>query len=166
VTVGERIEGALVALAPLDVSDAGAWARWLRDPDTTRYLYGRRGPPPAPSTERELRTWGRRALADPWMLVVGILERAGGSVIGNARLQLLTRGRARFSILIGEADHRGSGQGREATALLCRYAFDELGVGEIMLEVDPRNVPAVRAYEAVGFRHTRGQMMRLRRAPR
>ena len=123
-TVGERIEGALVALAPLDAADAAAWARWLRDPDTTRYLYGRRGPPPAPSTELELRTWGRRALADPWMLVVGIEERVGGTVVGNARLQLLSRRRARFSILIGEAEHRGSGQGREATALLCRYAFE------------------------------------------
>lgn len=163
-TVGERIEGALVALAPLDVSDAGAWARWLRDPDTTRYLYGRRGPPPAPSTEPELRTWGRRALADPWMLVVGIEELAGGTVIGNARLHLLSRGRARFSILIGEADHRGSGQGREATAMLCRYAFARLGIEEVTLEVDPRNVPAVRAYEAVGFRHSRGQIMRLKRA--
>jgi RimJ/RimL family protein N-acetyltransferase len=164
VTVGERIEGTLVALAPLDVSDAPAWARWLRDPDTTRYLYGRRGPPPAPSTETELRTWGRRAVADPNMLAVGIEERPGGTVIGNARLQLLARHRARFSILIGESEHRGSGQGREATALLCRYAFQRLGVAEITLEVDPRNVPAVRAYEAVGFRHARGQTMRLRRA--
>ncbi len=163
-TVGERIEGTLVVLAPLDVSDAGAWARWLRDPDTTRYLYGRRGPPPAPATEAEVRTWGRRAVSDPRMLVVGIEERAGGTVIGNARLQLLPRHRARFSILIGEAEHRGSGQGREATALLCRYAFERLGVEEIMLEVDPRNVPAVRAYHAVGFQNARGQTMRLRRA--
>jgi RimJ/RimL family protein N-acetyltransferase len=166
VTVGERIEGTLVALAPLDVSDAPSWARWLRDPDTTQYLYGRRGPPPAPATETELRTWGRRAVADPRMLAVGIEERPGRTVIGNARLQLLARRRARFSILIGEADHRGSGQGREATALLCRYAFERLGVDEIMLEVDPRNVPAVRAYEAVGFRHARGQTMRLSRESR
>jgi RimJ/RimL family protein N-acetyltransferase len=164
VTVGERIEGTLVALVPLDVSDAAAWARWLRDPDTTRFLYGRRGPPPAPSTETELRTWGRRASADPRMLAVGIEERTGGTVIGNARLQLLPRRRARFSILIGEAEHRGSGQGREATALLCRYAFERLGVDEITLEVDPRNVPAIRAYVAVGFKHGRAQIMRLTRA--
>jgi len=165
VTVGERIEGALVVLAPLDVSDAAAWARWLRDPDTTRYLYGRRGPPPAPATEAEVRTWGRRAVSDPQMLVVGI-EEPGGMVVGNARLQLMPRRRARFSILIGEAEHRGSGQGREATALLCRYAFERLGVEEILLEVDPRNVAPVRAYDAVGFQHARGQMMRLRRASR
>ena len=163
-TVGERIEGSLVALVPLDVGDAAAWARWLRDPDTTRYLYGRRGPPSTPATEAETRSWGRRAVCDPHMLAVGIVERAGGTAIGNARLQLLSRRRARLSILIGEAEHRGAGQGREATALLCRYAFERLGVREVVLEVDPRNVPAVRAYLAVGFRHGRGHMMRLRRA--
>ena len=69
-------------------------------------------------------------------------------MIGNARLQLLRRRRARFSILIGEAEHRGSGQGREATALLCRYAFDRLGV-----ERDHRSrsiratCPPIRAYQ-------------------
>src|SRR4029078_2782946 len=151
------MEGTLVVRAPVDVSDAGAWARWLRDPDTTRYLYGRRGPPPAPSTELELRTWGRRALADPLRRVAGIEERVGGTVVGNARLQLLSRRRARFSILIGEAEHRGSGQGREATALLCRYAFERLDVEQVILEVDPRNVPAIRAYEAGRFRHGRAQ---------
>lgn len=165
-TIGERIRGALVALAPLDPADAPAWERWLNDPATTRYLYGRRGPPDSVATLPELRSWGRQALADPHLVAFGIEETGGGTVIGNARLQLWAWSRARFSILIGEADHRGSGQGREATALLCRYAFEELDVGEIMLEVDPRNVPAVRAYEAVGFRHTRGQMMRLRRASR
>ena len=41
-----------------------------------------------------------------------------------------------------------------------------LDVEQVILEVDPRNVPAIRAYEAVGFRHGRGQTMRLRRASR
>ena len=150
-TVGERIEGTLVVLAPLDVSDAGAVgalaARPRYDPLPLR--------PPRPAAGAGDR--GRAAdvgpagVSDPRMLVVGIEERAGGTVIGNARLQLLPRRRARFSILIGEAEHRGSGQGREATALLCRYAFERLGVEEIMLEVDPRNVPPSRL-RAVGFR--------------
>ena len=67
-------------------------------------------------------------------------------MIGNARLQLWAFSRARFSILIGEATHRGSGQGTEATALVCRYAFERLGLREIVLDVDPRNLAAVGAY--------------------
>lgn len=165
-TLGERIDGELVALVALDAGDAAAWARWLRDPETTRYLYGRRGRPPVPASEAQVRSWGRQALADPFMLAAGIVDRAGGGVIGNTRLQLLGRGRARFSILIGEAGHRGAGQGTEATRLMCRYAFERLGVREIGLEVDPRNAAAVGAYRAAGFEHTRGHGMRLTRPAR
>jgi RimJ/RimL family protein N-acetyltransferase len=161
-TIGERIEGALVALAPLRPADAPAWARWLSDPETTRYLYGRRGPPDALATLPELRSWGRQALADPHLVAFGIEEMGAGNVIGNARLQLWAWSRARFSILIGEAAHRGGGQGTEATALVCRYAFERLGLREIVLDVDARNVPAVRAYLRVGFQPGRGDSMRLR----
>ncbi len=161
-TIGERIVGALVALAPLDPADAPAWARWLSDPDTTRYLYGRRGPPERAATVAELRSWGRQAVVDTQLVVFGIEEAGGGTVIGNARLHLWAWSRARFSILIGEAAHRGSGQGTEATALVCRYAFERLGLREVILDVDARNVPAVRAYRKVGFEPGRGDSMRLR----
>lgn len=160
-TLAERIEGRLVALAPLDVADAGRWTRWLADPETTRYLYGPGGRPRGGTTVHDTRAWGRRSLADPQMLAVGILEREGGGVIGNARLQLLRRRRARFSILIGEAAHRGGGQGTEATRLLCAYAFARMGMREVVLDVDPRNAPAVGAYRAAGFTPTRGHGMRL-----
>ena len=109
-TIGERIAGALVALAPLRPADAPLWERWLSDPVTTRYLYGRRGPPDSLATLAELRSWGRQALADPQLVAFGIEEVGEGTVIGNARLQLWAWGRARFSILIGEADHRGRGR--------------------------------------------------------
>ena len=161
-TIAERIVGALVALAPLEPADSPAWARWLSDPVTTRYLYGRRGPPDRPATLPELRSWGRQALADPNLVAFGIEEVGEGAVIGNARLQLWAFSRARFSILIGEAAHRGSGQGTEATALVCRYAFERLGLREIVLDVDPRNLAAVGAYRRVGFQHGRGDSMRLR----
>ena len=161
-TIAERIVGALVALAPLEPADSPSWARWLSDPVTTRYLYGRRGPPDRPATLPELRSWGRQALADPNLVAFGIEEVGEGAVIGNARLQLWAFSRARFSILIGEAAHRGSGQGTEATALVCRYGFERLGLREIVLDVDPRNLAAVGAYRRVGFQHGRGDSMRLR----
>jgi RimJ/RimL family protein N-acetyltransferase len=161
-TIAERIVGALVALAPLKPADAPTWARWLGDPVTTRYLYGRRGPPDRPATLPELRSWGRQALADPHLVAFGIEEVGEGTVIGNARLQLWAFGRARFSILIGEATHRGTGQGTEATALVCRYAFERLGLREIVLDVDSRNLAAVGAYRRVGFQPGRGDAMRLR----
>jgi RimJ/RimL family protein N-acetyltransferase len=162
-TIGDRIEGQLVALAPLRAADAPEWYRWLTDPETTRYLYGRRARPRTPPGVDELSDWAHRTLADPQRLAVGLEARPHGAVIGNARLVPMNRGRARYSILIGEAEHRGRGLGTEATRLLCAYGFDRLGLREIILDVDPRNAAGVAAYRRAGFAHGKGDSMYLRR---
>jgi RimJ/RimL family protein N-acetyltransferase len=164
VTIREPVCGALVCLAPLTVEDAPAWERWMADPDTTRYLYAPGDRPRQPQTEDALREWGRTMLADPHRIVFGLREREGGASIGDSRLAPGPgRGTARFSIMIGDRRYRGRGMGTEATALVCRYGFDAMGLDEIQLEVDPQNEAAVRAYETVGFVHVRRRMMRLRR---
>ncbi|MGN6378618.1 MAG: GNAT family N-acetyltransferase [Gaiellales bacterium] len=160
-TIRDRIVGELAALAPLRVEQAPDWARWLNDPDTTRYLYGRRERPPGHVSLEEMVDWGRRMLADPWRMAVAIESAADGTVVGNARLVPMLRGRARYSIVIGEADHRGRGLGTEATRLMCRLGFSHMGVREIVLDVDPRNLPAVAAYRRAGFVHGRGDSMHL-----
>lgn len=160
-TIAERIRGRLVTLAPLRIEDVELWVRWLADPDTTRYLYGRGERPSAPPNHRSLLDWGRRMLADLQRIAFG-LEDAGGRVIGNARLTPMGSRRARFSIVIGEASQRGRGAGTEATRMVCDYGFDQLGLAEIVLDVDPRNAAAVAAYRRVGFRSGRGSSMRLR----
>jgi RimJ/RimL family protein N-acetyltransferase len=161
-TIRDRIVGARTALAPLSVADAVSWARWLNDADTTRYLYSRRDRPRLSVSVDEMVDWGRRMLADPWRMAVGIEELEGGTVIGNARLVPLRRHRAQFSIVIGEARHRGRGLGTEATRLMCRLGFERMGLREVLLEVDPRNRLAVGAYRRAGFEHGRGDSMRLR----
>lgn len=136
----------------------------MADPGTTRYLYAPGDRPKQPQNEEALRDWGRTMLADPHRIVFGLRERAGGTSIGDSRLAPGPgSGRARFSIMIGDGRFRGMGIGTEATALVCRYGFEELGLDEIQLEVDPANEPAVRAYAAVGFVAVRRRLMRLRR---
>jgi len=163
VTIREPICGRLVCLVPLSTDSVGDWVRWMDDPGTTRYLYAPGERPPAPHTPSSLPDWGRRILADPERVVFGLQEREGGRLVGDARLTPAGRGRAKFSIMIGVGDFRGRGIGGEATGMVCRYGFAELQLREIMLEVDPRNEPAVRAYLANGFEHGRGNGMRLTR---
>jgi len=160
-TIRDRIVGQAAVLAPLSVDQAESWTRWLNDPDTTRYLYGRRERPPSSVTLGEMVDWGRRMLADPWRLAVAIEDPASAAVIGNARLVPMAGRRARFSILIGEAAHRGRGLGTDATRLTCTLGFRLMGVREIVLDVDPRNKPAVGAYLRAGFEPGRGDSMRL-----
>jgi RimJ/RimL family protein N-acetyltransferase len=160
-TIRDRIVGRVAALAPLRVDQADSWARWLNDPDTTRYLYGRRERPPSSVTVPEMVDWGRRMLADPWRLAAAIEDPALGAIVGNARLVPMAGRRARYSIVIGEAANRGRGLGTDATCLMCRLGFRIMGVREIVLDVDPRNKPAVGAYLRAGFEPGRGDSMRL-----
>ena len=103
-------------------------------------------------------------LADPWRMAVGLEPAGGGDVIGNARLTPHGPRRARFSIVIGEAAHRGRGLGTEATRLVAELGFERLDLREIVLDVDPRNEPARRAYLTAGFIPGRGDSMYLRRS--
>jgi RimJ/RimL family protein N-acetyltransferase len=163
-TIREPICGELVCLAPLSIDGAQDWVRWMADPQTTRYLYAPGDRPKGPFTTAAALDWGRRILADPERIVFALLEPGSDRAIGDARLMLRSRRRARFSIMIGEASARGRGLGREATELVCRFAFGQLALDRIELEVDPRNEPAIRTYLAVGFHHRRRHVMRLDRA--
>jgi RimJ/RimL family protein N-acetyltransferase len=163
VTIREPICGRGVCLVSLSAASVDEWVRWMDDPETTRYLYAPGEAPREPHTATSLLDWGRRILADPQRLVFGLEERAGGRLIGDARLTPVRGGRMKFSIMIGVSEFRGRGLGREATDLVCRYAFEQLGAAEIVLEVDPRNLAAVRAYLAVGFEHGAGPAMQLTR---
>jgi RimJ/RimL family protein N-acetyltransferase len=162
-TIREPICGELVCLGPLRVTTATDWVRWMEDPDTTRYLYAPGERPREAFTLSVALDWGRRVLADPHRLVFAITERATRRTVGDARLVPSGRRRARFSIVIGERSARGRGLGGEATALVCGYGFDQLGLEQIDLEVDPRNQAAVRAYMRVGFERTGRRTMRLTR---
>jgi diamine N-acetyltransferase len=163
VTIREPICGELVCLAPLSVRHVPEWVRWMTDPDTTRYLYAPGDEPPARHTSASLLDWGRRILADPARLVFALTEPGSDTPIGDARLGPIGGGRAKFSIMIGEAQHRGRGLGTEATRMVCDVGFGQLGLREITLQVDPRNEPAVRAYLSAGFERRRGAEMRLSR---
>ncbi|HET6848728.1 MAG TPA: GNAT family protein [Gaiellales bacterium] len=163
-TIREPICGRLVCLAPLSTESVGDWVRWMEDPDTTRYLYAPGERPAQPPTPSGLLDWGRRILSDPDRVVFALRESGSQRLIGDARLTPISRRRAKFSIMIGVGEFRGHGLGTEATALVCRYGFAQMALNEIVLDVDPRNEPAVRAYQAVGFEHHGAITMRLTRS--
>ena len=83
-----------------------------------------------------------------------VYERATGRPVGLTGLYEIEprHARASFGILIGEADCRGKGYGTEATRLTLGYAFDALGLSNVMLTAFAFNLAGIRAYEKAGFR--------------
>ncbi|MCB0878383.1 MAG: GNAT family N-acetyltransferase [Thermoleophilia bacterium] len=80
-----------------------------------------------------------------------IYERDDMRPVGRTALKKIDHrhGTATFSIYV--ADGRGRGVGTEATRLTLDWAFNHLGLVNVMLEVDGWNERAVRAYEKAGF---------------
>ncbi|HSJ56839.1 MAG TPA: GNAT family protein, partial [Anaerolineae bacterium] len=70
---------------------------------------------------------------------------------------------ARLVIGIGEPEYRGRGYGSDALRLVLRYAFRELNLERVGLNVNGNNARAIRAYEKVGFRHEGAMRRALRR---
>lgn len=76
-----------------------------------------------------------------------------GKNIGFMGLSNINRkiGNASIFILIGEDEYRGRGIGKESMDYLIKYAFDELALKSLYLQVDKTNMIAIRLYDKLGF---------------
>lgn len=61
-------------------------------------------------------------------------------------------GAGKLAIGLGEARNRSKGYGTDALHLILRYAFHELNLNRVGLNVIEYNPGAIRAYEKAGFR--------------
>jgi len=58
-----------------------------------------------------------------------------------------------FGIIIGEKIYWGQGYGSDATSSALLFAFRELNLNRVELEVFEDNLRAIRCYEKIGFQH-------------
>jgi RimJ/RimL family protein N-acetyltransferase len=159
---GNLFRGQLVRLVAPTEEDAALLARWSEDAEYLRALdsdYAR--PVSAQEVARKL---------DPEQQDANWLEfhlRAleNDRLIGFVALHTIewNNGAAMLSIGIGEPAYRGKGYGSDALHLILRYAFSELNLHRVGLDVISNNTDAIRTYEKVGFRHegsVRGAVLR------
>ncbi|APB70535.2 N-acetyltransferase [Paenibacillus polymyxa] len=139
---GERIK--LAAVREEDAEVMFKWgedAKYLRNVDTDLAL---------PYTLKQMESEGSpssnevyfrlRTLADD--VLIGFVAIHG--IEWNNRSGQLAIG-------IGNTDYRGKGFGAEAVGLILRYAFYELNLNRVGLDVIEYNTQAIRTYEKAGF---------------
>ena len=142
--------GGRISLRPLTGADAAAFVPWVNDPEVTRTLaIGARV-----MDVRAEEVFIEKTNASAHAVLFGIVVRETGRLIGSTGLdQLDFRNQsASFSIMIGEKSAWGKGYGTEATALVVQYAFGELHLNRVQLQVFEYNLRGIRVYEKVGFR--------------
>lgn len=145
--------GERVRLAQVDAQTAAeAVARWRRDSLYLRLLDDQ---PPFAISTRQLK---EMLEDDRWTTNSNnfsffILARPDDRLIGFVDLMEVrwADGDAWLGIAIGERQDWGRAYGADALRLVLRYAFDELNLHRVTLEVLGYNRRAIRAYEKVGF---------------
>jgi diamine N-acetyltransferase len=142
--VGERL-----SLRPLDRDLIDTYWRWLNDFRMTRTI-GQ----PVPYTWEQVEVEFRELSDNSTATEFTILEQASGCPIGNVAWRDIDwrNGTAEYVLFIGEADCQGKGYGTEVTRMMLNYAFNALGLHDVMLRVYEYNIGGHRAYLKAGFR--------------
>lgn len=144
--------GKRVRLRAAERDDLPTFVRWFNDPEVTQYL-AMYVPMSLALEER----WFEKILddRDSFFFVVEALVGQKPVPIGTLALVSIDwkNRNAGFGISISEKDFWGQGYGTEATRVSLRFAFHELNLKRVYLDVYDFNKRAIRSYEKAGFTH-------------
>jgi len=146
------LSGDLVRLRPQDPGDLDRYLVWLNDPEVTQFLAGavRYG-----VTREEEIEWLSRASqrTRPPEIALAIDTLAKGRHIGSIGLHGVSAAdrKASLGIVIGEKDCWSRGYGTDAIRTLLRFAFDEMNLNRVWLEVHADNARGIACYRKCGF---------------
>lgn len=143
-------QGSRVKLTAITEQDAEMYSSWSNDSEYLRNLdtdYARS------RSSEEYRSNIQATMSDLTQIEFGIRQLDNQELIGFAALHGIewNNRAAHLAIGIGDREYRGKGYGTEAMGLLLRYAFHELNLNRVGLDVNGNNAAAIRAYEKCGF---------------
>jgi RimJ/RimL family protein N-acetyltransferase len=133
---------------------ASYFSRWSRDAEYDRLLSSESAIPRSlPKVKEWYEKNRKKNPSDFYAFMIRCLE--DDRIIGETALDgvLWNQGDAFVSISIGERGSWGKGYGTDAMRIILRFAFDELNLHRVSLDVFDYNPRAIRSYEKVGFVH-------------
>jgi RimJ/RimL family protein N-acetyltransferase len=145
------IYGERVRLRAIERGDIPTFVRWFNDPEVRQYLLMYE-----PMSEAKEEQWFEEHLqSKDFIFGIEVRTDDGWVLIGNLALNNIDwkNRSATFGIVLGEKDYWGQGYGTDAARTMLKFAFEELNLHRVMLDVYDFNPRAMRCYEKVGFRH-------------
>lgn len=142
--------GKLVRLVPADLeSDSKLLAEWDHDSEYQRLLNSERA---ARFTPKQIQAFFEKEIGSMHFFMIQRLEddRKIGMIDLSGFNWLV--GNAWVGIGIGEREMWGKGHGTDAMRVLLRYAFTELNLNRVTLNVFEINQRAMASYAKAGFR--------------
>jgi ribosomal-protein-alanine N-acetyltransferase len=149
------LEGERVLLRKFDLEDAPAVYDYGSDAEVTRYLDW--GPTTTLAEAREFLQGVLLQYREGTGLVLAVVERATGLVVGNVALMGIDSRRARAEIgYVLNRGYWGRGYVTEAGRLLLEHAFREMKLDEVIAYVDPTNERSRQVLVRLGLERTPG----------
>jgi len=151
----DLFRGELVRLVAEDTdSMVKAFSHWSRNSEFTR-LAGSQ--PAIPHSARATRKWIEEN-AEPIKVdnyAFSIRTLADDRLLGDIGLDGVhwSHRESFVGIGIGDSEAWGKGYGTDAMRIILRYAFEELNLRRVSLNVFEYNPRAIRSYEKAGFKH-------------
>lgn len=145
--------GDMVRLMELDPDDVSAVvSRHSRDSEYFRLMDSY---PCSPHTKEATKKWIEKQLKDENAIAFSIRTLADDRLIGDVGLDGLfwNHGDTFLGIGVGDREFWGKGYGSDAMKIVLRYAFTELNLRRVTLNVFEYNSRAIRSYEKLGFQH-------------
>ena len=121
---------------------------WINDQEVTKYLETGF----FPTSEKQLLEFVR-STEDNNDLFLAIYDIKKNLHMGNVKLSNINwiHRTAELGIMIGDKQCWGKGYAKETISLITKYAFNKLNINKIHLGVIEENMPAIKAYQDVGF---------------
>ena len=148
----QLLQGDLVRLAAVNPeNDSKLFAKWGRDAEYLRMLDTS---PVRQWSERQYKKWFKEDLEkekrDDFLFLICTLE--NDEAIGFIELDGVhwSHGESYVGIGIGERECWSKGYGTDAMKVVLRYAFEELNLHRVSLNVFEYNQRAIHSYEKVG----------------
>lgn len=149
------LQGELVRLGALDADELSkAFTRWDRDSEFSRLLSSNA---PRLQSQKAVQKWLEHEIEEQsvnqhWFSIRAL---ADDKLLGDIDLFVYNwAGRDAFVGLgIGEREFWGKGYGTDVMRVILRYAFMEVNLNRVSLNVFEYNPRAIRSYEKAGFSH-------------
>jgi len=144
-------KGKLVRLAAIDIEKISPeLSRWLHDSEFSRL---ESTDPSSLYSPKQVQLFFEKEIKDGYHFAINTL--ADDKLIGEVGLSGFdwAARNAWVSIGLGERDYWGKGYGTDSMNLILRFAFCELNLHRVNLNVFEYNPRAIHCYEKVGFKH-------------
>ena len=145
------LKGSRVMLREYRSEDFSSIRAWVNDEATTRWMSTRFWPPQTEVDTQEFLSRMLQSSHNGYNFIIADVQ--DESYIGQLdmfRVDWRLR-QGEIGMVIGNGEMRGQGYGQEALELMKRFAFSNLGLERLELEVHMDNKAAIRCYEKAGF---------------